>query len=437
MTSKLKRTLTLALIVLLLAACGEQATPTPTATLEPTATPTSTPTNTPTATPTETPTPTPTPTSTPTRTPRPTNTPTQTPTPTETPTETPTAVPEPTQAPAAAAPAAPPPPPPPTGDNLLVNPGFEGPWENLMPQGWTAFFGGAGQSMDARDHPSWIHSGVGNLIMVPQGDFLVGPDQHTVVANQHFYGAVPGATYRFGAWGRIWSGTGIDLNISENPCPINLWICISVYGSHDNPWDIESAVCSALGRPYDTWQYFSVDAVAQEEHIVVSLIMEEEHSRTKNVALWDDASLTVSTVAATATPEPAVRPTRSGPVPFDANALYDAMIQARSDLEQMGGLLDRVVNDGPQSCEPYIGWYDSLVTSPVYDGVSPEWGGVYAEYLWAVEHLLDSSKHIADICAGGGGNLTNIEYGIGRISVNESLERLYPAIETATAMLGR
>ncbi len=437
MTNKAKYVMTLALIILLLAACGEQATLTPTATLEPSATPTSTPTNTPTATPTETPTPTPTPTSTPTRTPRPTNTPTQTLTPTETPTETPTAVPEPTQAPAAAAPAAPPPAAPPTGDNLLVNPGFEGPWENFLPQGWSSFFGGASENMGISDHLNWIHSGVGNLIMMPEGIRLIITDQHTVVANQHFYGAVPGATYRFSAWGKIWSSTGDNRNISENPSPVNIWICISVYGSRDNPWDTESAVCSALGRPYDTWQYFSVDAVVQEEHIVVSLIMEEEPSVNKNIAIWDDASLTASAVAATATPEPAVRPTRSGPVPFDANALYDAMIQARSDLEQMGGLLDRVVNDGPQPCEPYIGWYDSLVISPVYDGVPSEWGGVYAEYLWAVEHLLDSSKHISDICAGGGGNLTNLEYGIGRISVNESLGRLYPAIETATAMLGR
>jgi hypothetical protein len=180
-----------------------------------------------------------------------------------------------------------------------------------------------------------------------------------------------------------------------------------------------------------------VDAVAQEEFIVVSMIMVEQADNVRNISIWDDASLTVAPVAATRTPVPPARPARSVPSYFNANALYDAMIQARSDLESMGGLLDRAVREGGQPCDPFIGWYDSLVTSPVYDGVPAEWGGVYADYLWAVEHLLSSSGHIADICAGGGGSLTDLEYGLGRIGINESLDRLYPAVETAAAMLGR
>jgi hypothetical protein len=251
---------------------------------------------------------------------------------------------------------------------------------------------------------------------------------------------VPGTTYRFGAWGKIWSSTGEDHAISENSAPIDVWVCISTYGSRDDPWDSESAVCSALGRPYDTWQYFSVDAVAQEEHIVVWLMMSPHAANVHNMAIWDDASLTGTTASATSTPVPSVtpsRPTRPAPVSFDANALYDAMLQARSDMEQMGGLLDRAVQEGPQSCEPYIGWYDSLVASPVYDGVPSDWGGVYAEYLGAVEHLLDKSSPVMAVCTSGGGLLTDLEYGVGRMGVNEALDRLYPAIGTAAAMLGR
>ncbi len=421
MTPKQKYVLTLTLIVLLLAGCGKAATPTPTATLEPTNTPTATPTNTPTATPTETPTPTPT--STPTRTPRPTNTPTQTP--------TPTAAPEPTQAPAA--PAAAPPPPPPTGNNLLVNPSFEAPWEGTLPAGWTSFSASQGFGFGVDNHPTWLHSGGANLVLLPQ-------NERPLVAQQHVYGIVSGVTYRFGVWARLWSSSGENRDISENPGAFDVWVCISTRGSLDDPWDTESAVCSAPSRPYDTWQYLSVDAVAQEDHVVVSLVMLEHDKNTRNMSIWDDASLTAATASATATPVPSAtpsRPTRPGPVPFDANALYDAMVQARSDLEQMGGLLDRVVNDGPQPCDPYIGWYDSLVVSPVYDGVFPEWGGVYAEYLWAVDHLVDKSSPVMAVCLTGGGVLTNLEYGVGRTGVNESLERLYPAIETAAAMLGR
>jgi hypothetical protein len=258
-----------------------------------------------------------------------------------------------------------------------------------------------------------------------------------VIAHQHFFGAVPGTTYRFGVWGRLWSSTGHDRSVSEDPDPIDIWVCISTYGSRDNPWNAESAVCSPPGRPYDTWQYLSVDAVAQEEHIVVSLVMVQHAMNIQNLAIWDDASLTVSTAPATPTPAPTPRATRSTSVPFDADALYDAMLQARSDLEQMGGLLDQVKHDDVQPCEPYVDRYDSLVASPVYDGVPTDWGGVYAEYLWAVEHLLDTSSSIMAVCTGGGGRLTNLEYGIGRTGISESLARLYPAIEMAAAMLGR
>jgi hypothetical protein len=262
-------------------------------------------------------------------------------------------------------------------------------------------------------------------------------DIRPLTVQQHFYGAVPGATYRLGVWSKIWSSSGGDRAISENPAPIDVWVCISTYGSRDDPWDPESAVCSASARPYDTWQYLSVDAVAQEDHIVVWLIMVPHAANAHNMAIWDDASLTPSTVIVTPTPVPIPRPTRPGPVPFDTNALYDAMLQVRSDLEQMGGLLDRAVNDGPQPCEPYIGWYDSLVASPVYDGVPVDWSIVYAEYLWAVEHLLEKSSPIIAVCESGGGNLTHLEYGVGRTGINESLDRLYPAIGTAAAMLGR
>ncbi len=428
MTSKLKHTLTLALIVLLLAGCGEQATPTPAATLEASATPVTAPTDPPTAAPTATAT------ATPTSTPRPTIPPTQAPTPTETPTETPTAVPEPTQDSAdSEEEEQAPPPQPPTGNNLLTNPSFEGPRTDHLPDGWIGFPAGWGYGFGVDDHPTWLHSGGGNLTMFPQ-------EQRPYIAQQRIYDVVPGATYRFGAWGRLWSSTGLDRDLSEDPAPIDLWVCISVDGRLDNPMEPENAVCSASGRPYDTWQYLSVDAVAQSEFIVVSLVMVEYAKNTRNIAIWDDASLTAASTSATPTPVPAApppRPTRPAPIPFDANALYDAMVQARSDLEQIGGLLDRTVNDGPQPCESYMIWYDSLITSPAYDGVLPEWSGVYSDYVWSVEHLLSSSAHIADICIGGGSSLSNLEYGLGRIGINESLERLYPAVESAAAMLGR
>jgi hypothetical protein len=283
------------------------------------------------------------------------------------------------------------------------------------------------------NHPTWVHSGGANLVFLPRND-------RPLVVRQHVYGIVPGVTYRFGVWAKLWSSTGEDRDVSENPGAYDVWVCISTYGSLDDPWDTSSAVCSAPARPYDTWQYLFVNAVAQEDHVVVSLVMVEHDKDTRNMAIWDDASLTAVTAGATPTPVPSAtppRPTRPGPVPFNANALYDAMVQARSNLEQMGGLLDLAVHGHPQTCEDYLGWYDSLVLAPVYDGVPTEWGGVYAEYLWAVEHIVEKASPITAACLIGGHGPNYQEYGVGRIGVNESLERLYPAVETAAAMLGR
>ncbi len=253
---------------------------------------------------------------------------------------------------------------------------------------------------------------------------------------QTVYNVTPGVTYRFGAWGRAWSSTGEDRAVSIDPSPIDMWLCISTRGSVDDPSNAEVNVCSAPARPYDTWQYFWVDAVAQEEQILVRL-MAQHASDERGAAIWDDASLTVAPSAATATPAPTPLPTRPAPVPFDANALYNAMLQVRSDIEQMGGLLDRLYNQGREECAPYVGWHYNLVQSPVYDGVPTDWGGIYGDYIWAVEHVLDTSHTIIFICSGQGGTVTELDYGVARSGINEALNRLGPAMDAAKTLLGQ
>jgi hypothetical protein len=154
-------------------------------------------------------------------------------------------------------------------------------------------------------------------------------------------------------------------------------------------------------------------------------------------AVWDDASFSVAPIGATMTPLPTPLPAPPAPVAFNANTLYDAMLQAQSNMVQIGGLLDRVALDGPQDCGDFNAWYAGLVTAPLYDNVPAEWSGIYNEYRGGVEHAINTNDHLYGICIGGGGTITKLEYGEARIGIHEALERLNPAIDQAKQMLGR
>ena len=428
---KCKRLFLLFVILVLLVGCGEEALPiaqatavvptetaivptkpAPTDTVVPTETTTNTPEPTETAVPTETTTNTPEPTATATNTPLPTPTHTATPLPptaTAVPTQPPTALPAPTTVPVA------PPPPavaPPAG-NLLSNPGFEAgksPWWQERDI----------SIMATSDIPQFVHSGERSA--------------HGVRLSQSTDRAVPGVTYQAGVWAKIWSSTGNDYSTSENPGDLHVAICIGTEGQTDP----HKSVCSGFARPLDTWQYLTISAVAESDHIAVIFVTAYLGSAQapNNNVLWDDASLVPSEVMATATPAPPGPPARPAAVPFDAVSLHDSMTDVRWKLEQMGGLLDRLVDGSRETCEEYNGYYRDVVESAVYHSVPEDWQGVYNEYIFAVENSFGGNVGIFDICNGGGGSVAGPLYGEARSNINESLERLNPAIDAANALLG-
>lgn len=410
------------LILFTLAGCGSpDPTPVALATIAPTETAEATetavpPTNTATLAPTETetavPTKTSTATATATKTPTPTKTPTNTPEPTDTPKPTNTAAPMPTNT------AAPPPPAalpasgaPPAGPNLLVNPGFE-----YGKEGWQ------NASLNSvSDYPNFIHSGTSSANF----------------ANQLVQNLEPGKTYRAGVWLKIWSSSGEDRTISENPGDVVARICINVNGD-TNP-GLPTSICSSAFRPIDTWQYITVDAIPSGDRVVVMThgFFTGDNKPYHNQAIWDDFEFGLSPIIAT----PIVPPSRPGPpapVAFDAVAMRDSMNSARSNLEQMGGLLDRLVRGSHETCDEYSNFYRGLVASPRYDGIPGEWQGLYNEYIFAVENGSLKNQPIFDLCfEHQGGGITELNYGVARAGVNDSLNRLIPAIEATNAMLGQ
>lgn len=427
------------LVLLALVGCNSpEPTPVAVATLPPTETakPTETavpPTETATEAPTETATlePTHTATATATDTPEPTETPTEVPTDTPTPEPTETAVPQPTNtsAPAATNTAAPPPPSapvsgaPPIGPNLVVNPGFEngddGWYKSLDYQIFDIDF------QTASNFPNFVHS----------GSFSVVKQAYQRVKNLEV-----GTNYRAGAWVKIWASNGEDRNVSDAPGSARASICVNIAADKN----ASAALRCSRVQVTDAWNFVTVDFIPANNEVFLLLyggvLSSVENPPLHAEVYWDDVQVGLSPVAAVATPTavPLSRPVPPAPVAFEAHAMRDNMNNTRSMLEQMGGLLDRLVRGSEESCDEYTNYYVRLVGSPRYDGVPGEWQQVYNEYIFAVEHGSEKNQPIFDLCyEHQGGGVTELNYGVARTGVNDSLNRLIPAIETANAMLGQ
>ena len=413
------------LVVLAVAGCGSpKATPVAQATLPPTETavpPTETATTSPTDTPapTETATATETATLVPTETATPVPTDTVTPEPTETAVATHTPLPAPTNTPAPAAPVSlPASGSPPTGPNLVVNPGFENGGE-----GWNAGLHAPVNLQSASSFPNFVHSG--SYSMVGFSD--------QVVKNMQ-----PGVNYRTGVWVKIWSSNGEDRQISDTPGDRKVKICVNTNGERN--LNAATTICSGHFRPFDTWQYITVDFFPINTEVMIMLIglyISAPNDRPLHVEYyWDDIALGLSPANAVATPTspPPSRPVPPAPVAFDAQALRNNMNNSRSMIEQMGGLLDRLVRGSGETCDEYTGYYRGLVASPRYDGVPAEWQTIYNEYIASVELGSSTNQAIFETCFSGNGVVTELNYGAAREGINNSLNRLIPAIEAAGAM---
>jgi len=327
-----------------------------------------------------------------------------------------TPTPAPTTAPVVSAPPAAA---PPLGPNLLVDPGFEQSSAN-----WRS-------SRRIWFHPLSFHNGR----FVRSGEMsAAGGYFHQTIMN-----VTPGVTYRFGAWATSWSSKGDDPWRSENPANIVMYVCLNINGDDDR-W-LPTTICSGHHRPLDTWQFISVDAVAQRDRITVILMAEFESPAShphNTVAAWDDAYLGLSPVTVTPTPVPPPPPTRPQPIPFTSNEMVASMNELRATLENMGGLLDRLYQGTGGTCAEFETYYRQLIVSKTYHSIPGEWQTIYNDYLWAAEHGLATNDAIYALCTGEGRRLlTFFNYSVGRTGINDSLSRLIPAIEAANALLNQ
>jgi hypothetical protein len=170
------------------------------------------------------------------------------------------------------------------GTSLLPNGGFE--------EG-AAYWTPRAMEASGLDVPMAIVDRAGEPLSVRSGSFagrLMGPE--FLVFNE-INTAIPGATYRLGAWVRLWSSSGANREVSENPAPISAYICLSKLGSYiiDPPY----GACSPSTEVKDQWVYLTTEITA--DTTVISAVLRlgnwERSLRGywRGDASWDDVTL--------------------------------------------------------------------------------------------------------------------------------------------------
>lgn len=149
------------------------------------------------------------------------------------------------------------------------------------------------------------------------------------------------------------------------------------------------------------------------------------------------ATATPGTVTPTSVPITGL-PTRPAPVPFDAAAMRAKMNDLEFVLVQMGGLLDRVAQQGGGSsnCPEYLGYYSQVAAMPTYSDVTEEWTGVYTEFQRVIDLTLDSNEPTVVYCLDGAvGQLSQFNYNLARSGIHDSLSLLYALMVVADDLL--
>ncbi len=213
------------------------------------------------------------------------------------------------------------------GENLLLNPGFEGEysaWSGIpqlqMPAGWTPWWAeNSGDDPDWANHrPEWkpaegqfypnrVHSGARALQWFKSyATFWAGAYQQVSVPES--------AQLRFSAYGQAWScddWAHCQDASSHNPANMRMRIGIDPTGG-TNPW-ASTVVWSAFGNPVDGWGYFEVVANAQGSTITAFLYANPDWPKQNQDAYFDDASLVVVGEAPLPTVPPPTAPTAAPP----------------------------------------------------------------------------------------------------------------------------
>lgn len=176
--------------------------------------------------------------------------------------------------------------------NLLTNPSFEGGTYDQVadgvthvPNGWVAWWSTAGglykPAYEIEQHPPHVRDGSS------AARYYTAYTNHDAGLYQQV-NVTAGTTYRFVAWGFIWS-TNDPVVDTPSTADSNLRIGIDPKGGTD-PF-ASSVVWSGAVSARDTYQKFTVEAKAEASKITVFLRNTTLWPMARNDAFWDDTAL--------------------------------------------------------------------------------------------------------------------------------------------------
>ncbi|MCL4869615.1 MAG: LysM peptidoglycan-binding domain-containing protein [Anaerolineae bacterium] len=261
-------------------------------------------------------------------------------------------------------------------ENLLVNPGFEGPYSDYVPNPPIPDCASGRcttAQMAAGWWPWWVSQVSGDpdwKNRMPEYKPAEAPftnrvhggaraQQYFTFHSTHTAGLwqrvnVPAnARLQFSIWGHAWSAAD-DEPFSNYPTPVNMRIGIDPTGG-TNPFS-PNIVWSGTANAYDYYVLFSVEAQAQGDAVTVFTYSAPIEARKHNDVYWDDASLTVIGAGVPAPPAggggASGSPAVLGPTPTpNAEGLILVVVQSGDSLwsvaARAGLTLDELLNLNP------------------------------------------------------------------------------------------
>lgn len=197
-------------------------------------------------------------------------------------------------------------------DNLLINPGFESPFEvrpgspdRNVATGWEPWHvpPAAGSSSAENQQPEYEEVAPDSA-RIRSGDnaqlYFTFFATHTGGVYQEVSGITPGSELRFSVFAYVWSSTFEDVNQSEQPGDVVVFVGIDPDGGTDGT---SSDIIWSPPAPdqYDAYREYSVIAEAEAETVTVFIRSIVGFAVQNNNIYLDDATLTTTNPVATAT----------------------------------------------------------------------------------------------------------------------------------------